>query len=79
MSIFNIVLGAVSQTYLSILKKGFTLIFSSTQKSVSPSRNWRNFSFKFRQVQTVNNFSHSVNMVATYNVILWKCECKIYS
>ena len=62
------VLGAVSLTYLSILKRGFTPIFSATlsygKMSVSPLENWRNLSPKFMQMQTIHNFSHSVIIAA---------------
>jgi len=58
--------GAVSLTFLSLLREGFTPIFCATlsygRKSVSPKENWRNFSHKFRQAQTIHNFLHSVNM-----------------
>jgi len=67
--------GAVSLTYLSILKEGFTPIFSATLS------NGKAFHHKKTGVtfpiclgkRSVHNFSHSVNMSATLNIALWKC------
>jgi len=63
-------LGAVSLTYLSILKEGFTPIFSATLSYGKERFTIRKLGSKFRQAQTVHNFSHSVNMAAALNIIL---------
>jgi len=59
--------GAVSLTYLSILKEGFTPIFSailSYGKSVYHKKTGVTFPIYLGK-RSVHNFSHSINMAAT--------------
>jgi len=63
--------GAVSLTYLSILKEGFTPIFSATLAFLH-KKTGVSFPICLGK-RSVHNFSHSVNMAATLNITLWKC------
>ena len=66
---------AVSLTYLSILKEGFTPICSATLsygKAFHHKKTGVTFPICLGK-RSVLNFSHSVNMAATLNITLWKC------
>ena len=66
--------GAVSLTYLSVLKEGFTPIFSATLSYGKAFQKKTGVTFPIGLGQrSVYNFSHSVNMAATLNITLWKC------
>ena len=74
-------LRAVSLTYLSILKEGFVPIFSATLSYGRRAFHHKKTGITFPIClgkRSLHNFSHSVNMAATLNIILWKCTQESY-
>jgi len=65
------VLGAVSQTHLSILKEGFSATLSYG-KAFHHKETGVTFPICLGK-RSVHNFLHGVNMAATLNITLWKC------
>jgi len=72
----HMVLVAILLTYLSILKEGFTPIFSATvsygKRELHHKKTGVTFPISLGK-RSVHNFSHSINMAATLNKTLWKC------
>jgi len=63
--------GAVSLTYLSILKEGFTPIFSATLSYEKRAFHHKKTVVTFPislATQTVHNFTYSINLAATLNI-----------